>query len=154
MEYLDQFFVRLCICSPFFYVPSWLKTKTQRAAFFFFFSFSSHAWDAHPNPWLSSFVSQVDLSSFCRFINSLLPTLFLPHKHWTPSHLLHCLIDPQSYSSILVWISNPQSCGSDCWDFLFLSLSLQWVWSWMAVQKFEPTSKNCQVQLTIKASYY
>lgn len=104
--------------------------------------------------WLSSFVSQVTLSSFCRFINSLLPTLSLPHKHWTPSHLLHCLIDPQPYSSILVWISNPQSCGSNCWYFLFLSLSLQWVWSWMAVQKFEPTSKNCQVQLTIKASYY
>ena len=56
-----------------------LKSKTQNSSkFFSSSSLSSHPWEFHPDPWLSSFVYQANSSSFCRFINFLLPTLSLP----------------------------------------------------------------------------
>ena len=55
-----------------------LKSKTQKSSIFFPSRFSSHAWESHLHPRLSSFVSQANSSSFCRFINFVFPTLSLP----------------------------------------------------------------------------
>lgn len=124
MEYLDQILSSRCVFAPSsLYAPTFwfiLKTKTQVRAFFFFQP-QSTCLRIPPKALVSSFVSCGNSLSFYRITNSLLPTLSLLHRHGTSRHLLQRSLALFQYHR---WVSNPQSCESNCWDFLFWSLSM------------------------------
>lgn len=128
-------------------VVSLLKTETQLTAISF--QPQSTHLGVPPKPLASGFVSMMAPHLFCKITNSLLATIYP-----TNTALLGTASrEPWLYSSTIDWAPNPQSCESNCWDFLFWSLSLPCVWSWMTVLKFEPTSENCPEQWIIQACY-